>query len=155
MCEKTPANWRSAIFSQLNGVELYYTQRIIMTKDWKYVYNGFDYDELYDLRNDPHEMHNLAFPDLTAKRAEVRAVKGNGRNQTVPWLPLPEHLAAVRKDPLDADVEVCRREPRHDLQPLRRRLHSRQSDRGSRRIREKRSPFVRNRHFISGTRQNL
>lgn len=30
-----------------------------MTKDFKYVCNAFDYDELYDLRNDPHEMRNL------------------------------------------------------------------------------------------------
>ncbi|MGH9438656.1 MAG: sulfatase-like hydrolase/transferase, partial [Terriglobia bacterium] len=35
---KTPANWREAVFTQMNGVELYYTQRIIMTKDYKYVY---------------------------------------------------------------------------------------------------------------------
>ena len=24
------------------------------------VFNGFDFDELYDLENDPHEMENLA-----------------------------------------------------------------------------------------------
>jgi choline-sulfatase len=30
-----------------------------MTKEWKYVYNGFDYDELYDLVNDPDEVNNL------------------------------------------------------------------------------------------------
>ena len=26
----------------------------------QYVYNGFDFDELYDLNADPHEMKNLA-----------------------------------------------------------------------------------------------
>ena len=31
-----------------------------MTRDWKYVFNGFDRDELYDLQADPHEMRNLA-----------------------------------------------------------------------------------------------
>ena len=31
-----------------------------MTKEYKYVYNGFDFDELYDLRTDPHEMVNVA-----------------------------------------------------------------------------------------------
>ena len=31
-----------------------------MTREFKYVFNGFDMDELYDLRNDPHEMKNLA-----------------------------------------------------------------------------------------------
>jgi len=31
-----------------------------MTRDFKYVFNGFDQDELYDLCNDPDEMYNLA-----------------------------------------------------------------------------------------------
>lgn len=56
-----PANWRDTVFTQCNGVELYVTQRSVMTRDYKYVFNGFDEDELYDLRNDPHEMKNLAF----------------------------------------------------------------------------------------------
>ena len=44
----------------MNGVELYYSQRAVQTHEWKYVYNGFDFDELYDLKADPHEMVNLA-----------------------------------------------------------------------------------------------
>jgi arylsulfatase A-like enzyme len=55
-----PPEWREAIHTQCNGVELYYTQRSVTTKELKYVFNGFDRDELYDLRADPHEMHNLA-----------------------------------------------------------------------------------------------
>jgi arylsulfatase A-like enzyme len=54
-----PQDWPDAFYSQLNGVELYYTQRVVQTKDWKYVYNGFDFDELYDLRSDPAETKNL------------------------------------------------------------------------------------------------
>jgi len=55
-----PADWRDAVFTQCDGVELYYTQRSVRTRDWKYVYNGFDFDELYDLRTDPGETRNLA-----------------------------------------------------------------------------------------------
>ncbi len=55
-----PAQWRDALFTQTNGNELYGIQRSVMTRDWKYVYNGFDYDELYDLRADPGETRNLA-----------------------------------------------------------------------------------------------
>lgn len=56
--EETPDDWPDTVYSQFNGVELYYTQRIVATKEYKYVYNGFDFDELYDLRHDPHEMVN-------------------------------------------------------------------------------------------------
>lgn len=57
---RRPDEWRDAVFTQCNGVELYFTQRSVMTKEHKYVFNGFDVDELYDLRRDPHEMQNLA-----------------------------------------------------------------------------------------------
>jgi len=57
--DDTPADWTDACFTQFNGVELYYSQRSVITKDYKFVYNGFDFDELYDLRKDPHEMVNL------------------------------------------------------------------------------------------------
>ena len=57
---RRPADWRDDIHTQCNGVELYYTQRSVMTREWKYVFNGFDRDELYDLRRDPHETLNLA-----------------------------------------------------------------------------------------------
>ena len=48
------------IYTQTNGNELYGIQRSVMTREWKYVYNGFDFDELYDLRKDPGERVNLA-----------------------------------------------------------------------------------------------
>ncbi len=57
---ESPAAWRDEIHTQCNGIELYYTQRSVMTRDFKYVFNGFDRDELYALRADPHEMRNLA-----------------------------------------------------------------------------------------------
>lgn len=52
-------DWNNTFHTQFNGVELYYTQRVVMTPEYKYVYNGFDFDELYDLRQDPHELKNL------------------------------------------------------------------------------------------------
>ena len=57
---EVPKNCPDAFYSQFNGVELYYTQRIVATKDFKYVFNGFDFDELYDLKNDPYELVNLS-----------------------------------------------------------------------------------------------
>ena len=57
---ETPDDWRQEICNQCDGVEHYFTQRSITAKDFKYVYNGFDFDELYDLRVDPHETRNLS-----------------------------------------------------------------------------------------------
>jgi arylsulfatase A-like enzyme len=65
-----PSDWRQEICTQCNGVELYYTQRSIATREWKYVFNGFDRDELYRLTDDPDEMVNLA---------EDRALDGTKR----------------------------------------------------------------------------
>ena len=54
-----PDQWRDAYYTQSNGNELYGIQRSVTTTDFKLVYNGFDYDELYNLRQDPHEMNNV------------------------------------------------------------------------------------------------
>jgi arylsulfatase A-like enzyme len=36
------------------------TQRVVWDGPWKFVFNGFDFDELYNLDDDPWEMRNLA-----------------------------------------------------------------------------------------------
>lgn len=51
--------WREELYTQSNGNELYGIQRGVFDKEYKLVYNGFDYDEFYDLKRDPQEMHNL------------------------------------------------------------------------------------------------
>lgn len=53
------SEWRTEIYTQTNGNEIYGIQRAVWNRKWKYVYNSFDYDELYNLEEDPHEMNNL------------------------------------------------------------------------------------------------
>jgi arylsulfatase A-like enzyme len=89
---RKPEGWREAIFTQCNGVELYYSQRSVMTRDYKYTFNGFDQDELYDLRSDPHEMINLAEDPRYAeiKRGLVRRMwqfaYSEGDSMTNPYI---------------------------------------------------------------------
>jgi len=54
-----PDSWRTELYTQTNGNENYGIQRSVFNKRYKYVYNPFDFDELYDLANDPHEIHNI------------------------------------------------------------------------------------------------
>lgn len=56
---ETPAVWREEAVATYNGQQFgLYTQRMIRTRDWKYVWNTTDIDELYDLRQDPGELDN-------------------------------------------------------------------------------------------------
>jgi hypothetical protein len=46
-----------------------------MTKERKLVYNGFDYDELYDLRRDPHEIVNLLSSSAAADDGHTNEIR--------------------------------------------------------------------------------
>jgi arylsulfatase A-like enzyme len=51
---------RDCITSSCNGQQFgLYSQRMIRDKNYKYIWNCTDIDELYDLENDPYEMRNL------------------------------------------------------------------------------------------------
>ncbi|MCO6452297.1 MAG: sulfatase-like hydrolase/transferase [Caldilineales bacterium] len=54
------SEWRNEAFAECHGQRFNYTQRILWQENLKYVFNGFDEDELYDLAADPHELYNLA-----------------------------------------------------------------------------------------------
>jgi arylsulfatase A-like enzyme len=70
---ETPDDWPQTFYGQFTGTEYYYTQRIVRDARFKYVFNGFDFDELYDLEKDPHEMTNLA-QDPTYEEVKRRLV---------------------------------------------------------------------------------
>ncbi len=47
-------------YAEYFGTRFPLMQRVLWDGSWKFAYNGFDYDELYDLENDPGELRNLA-----------------------------------------------------------------------------------------------
>lgn len=65
---------RDHALTTLNGQQFgLYSQRMLRTDKWKYIWNLTDTDELYDMVNDPWEMCNLAHdPSLSGILAEMR-----------------------------------------------------------------------------------
>lgn len=47
-------------YAEYFGTRYRLTQRVIWDGPWKYCHNGFDFDEMYNLDDDPYEMKNLA-----------------------------------------------------------------------------------------------
>ncbi|MDA0709611.1 MAG: sulfatase-like hydrolase/transferase [bacterium] len=59
-------------YAEYHGGRYRLTQRVVYDGNWKLVMNGFDFDELYNLDEDPFEMQNLiASP---AHASQVRAL---------------------------------------------------------------------------------
>lgn len=52
-------DWNDDLYTQSNGNEVYGIQRSVISGKWRYTFNAFDYDELYNLETDPNEMKNL------------------------------------------------------------------------------------------------
>ncbi len=60
LLQNKESGWSGEAFAECHGQRFNYTQRILWKDDHKYVFNGFDEDELYDLAADPHELCNIA-----------------------------------------------------------------------------------------------
>ncbi len=72
--EPRRSDWPDHILCAYYGGEYLYTQRIAVTERFKYVFNGFDFDEMYDLREDPAELHNVVdAPAYQRQTADMRA----------------------------------------------------------------------------------
>lgn len=61
---------RKGAYSESHGTRFPLAQRIWWQGDYKFVFNGFDFDELYDLANDPSEMRNLIDKPEQQERAQ-------------------------------------------------------------------------------------
>jgi len=75
------ANSRDSIFAEFHGYEPCLTSiRMVRTKKWKYIYNPFSIDELYDMESDPFEIHNLA------PRIGHKAVLMRMKERMIDWM---------------------------------------------------------------------
>ena len=69
---ENPPIWRTELFTQTNGNEIYGIQRAVFNGHCKLVYNTFDYDEFYDTERDPHETVNeISNPEYAEKIREL------------------------------------------------------------------------------------
>jgi len=75
---------RETAFAQYHGDEFgLYSQRMLRKGDWKYIYNGPDIDEMYNLENDPAELENLVESDENVeKRHELRSILADEMDRT-------------------------------------------------------------------------
>jgi arylsulfatase A-like enzyme len=79
---------RALVFGSYHGAQFgAYSQRMVRTRAWKYIWNATAEDELYDLAADPGELHNRAAGPACSEI--LRTLRG----ELVAW------MAAI-KDPL-------------------------------------------------------
>jgi len=58
-------------YAEYHGTRFPLMQRIVWQDEWKFVFNGFDFDELYNLESDPFEMTSLAARPEQQTRVET------------------------------------------------------------------------------------
>ena len=72
--EGQPVSWRESIVTESVGIDfLLFTQRSLRFREYKYIFNAGDTDEMYNLAADPAEMRNLIDePEYQATVLELR-----------------------------------------------------------------------------------
>lgn len=59
LCLRKNVNWRKDLMCQTHGHIFSHLGRLVVTDQYKYIFNDEDKDELYNLKNDPYELNNI------------------------------------------------------------------------------------------------
>jgi len=82
---REPEDWPESLFAEYHGDEFgFFSQRMVATERYKYIYNAYEVDELYDLAEDPHELNNLV--DHPAYRDRLETLQ----TRMLEWMELTE-----------------------------------------------------------------
>jgi len=83
------ADWDDDVYCQFTGYRVLATMRMVRWADYKYIFNAHDYDELYDLAEDPHELKNrIADPAYSeiAREGRERIIRHAHRSgEAIRW----------------------------------------------------------------------
>ncbi len=84
-------------YAEYFGTRFRLTQRIYWEDEWKFVFNGFDFDELYNLADDPWEMENLiSKPEHTDRVKQMMAGIWHRMHETGDTTLLNSHYHSMR-----------------------------------------------------------
>ena len=84
-------------YAEYHGTRFPLCQRVLWQGDWKFVFNGFDYDELYDLASDPDERANLAaVPEHAGRVREMMAAVWRRAKQSGDRAIVESHYFSMR-----------------------------------------------------------
>jgi arylsulfatase A-like enzyme len=98
-------NWDSEAFAECHGQRFNYTQRILWRGSDKYVFNGFDEDELYDLAADPSEVNNLAGDPASRLKLESMAARmWQIMHETDDWTMVDAQYGMFRYFPVGPEI---------------------------------------------------
>lgn len=99
------ADWPDEAFAEFHGQRFFFTQRTLWQGRYKYVFNGFDEDELYDLEADPHELRNIVHEPEQRRRVEGMAARmWRIARDTGDFNLVESHYGVLRFAPVGPDV---------------------------------------------------